>query len=386
MSFYDKLPLINSFCETAEAERYIPLPDDWWLAAADIRGSTDAIRLGRYKEVNMAGASVIAALNNLYGDDRMLPYLFGGDGALVALPPEHIEEAKGILVYCRHAVKDAFGLTLASGLVSMREARKNGYEVSVARLHVSDAIDQAVFWGSGITWAEDLVKSRDLLEGVAPRVADFSGLECRWSQIPSNREEIVSYIIQANGGSDEKDVEIYDECFERITEIYGSELEYHPVNGDALELTFRPDLLRIEWRLRSHGMSWFGKLRYAVSLFVLQFIGMYLMKRRIKTEATEWGRYKEDLIKHVDYRKFGDALRFVATGTIRQRRMLTEYLDEQFRARRLCYGVHPSFAAMITCYVKSYQRNHVHFVDGTDGGYAKASQELKSRRRDLKQA
>jgi hypothetical protein len=39
---------------------------------------------------------------------------------------------------------------------------------------------------------------------------------------------------------------------------------------------------------------------------------------------------------------------------------------------------------MLTCYVKSYQRNHVHFVDGTDGGYAKASQELKSRRRDLK--
>lgn len=384
MTFYDELPLIGSFRETAEAGRYVPLPDDWWLAAADIRGSTDAIRLGRYKEVNMAGASVIAALNNLYGDDRMLPYLFGGDGALVALPPDHIDEAKGILVYCRQAVRDAFGLTLASGLVSMRELRAQGHEVSAARLHVSDAIDQAVFWGSGITWAEDLVKATDLLDNVAPRVADFSGLECRWSQIPSDRDEIVSYIIQANGANDEEDVAIYDQCFERITGIYGSETEYHPVNGDSLDLTFRPDLLRIEWRLRSHGMSWFGKLRYAVSLFCLQGIGMYLMKRRVTTESTEWGRYKADMIKHVDYRKFGDALRFVATGTIAQRRTLTEYLDAEFRARRLCYGVHPSFAAMLTCYVKSYQRNHVHFVDGTDGGYAKASQELKSRRRDLK--
>jgi len=29
------------------------------------------------------------------------------------------------------------------------------------------------------------------------------------------------------------------------------------------------------------------------------------------------------------------------------------------------------------------QKDHLHFVDGTDGGYAKASQELKERRNKL---
>ncbi len=64
---------------------YRPLPDDWALATADIVGSTKAIADGRYKAVNMAGASVISALLNGLGR-RDLPFVFGGDGALVALP------------------------------------------------------------------------------------------------------------------------------------------------------------------------------------------------------------------------------------------------------------------------------------------------------------
>ncbi len=62
---------------------------------------------------------------------------------------------------------------------------------------------------------------------------------------------------------------------------------------------------------------------------------------------------------------------------------MASYLDGKFQERKLAYGVHPSFAAMVTCYVRSYQSNHIHFVDGTDGGYAKASQELKNRRKQL---
>ncbi len=48
-------------------------------------GRRKAIADGRYKAVNMAGASVISALLNGLGR-RDLPFVFGGDGALVALP------------------------------------------------------------------------------------------------------------------------------------------------------------------------------------------------------------------------------------------------------------------------------------------------------------
>lgn len=381
--FYANLKQIGSFTETADPSLYIPLPEDWHLAVADVRGSTDAIRLGRYKEVNMAGACIIAALNNLYGEEQMLPYLFGGDGALIALPGKKIDSAKAVLAHCRVAVREAFGLEMSAGIVSMREVRERGHEVAAARLRLSDTIDQTVFWGSGITWVEDHVKANDLLATVVPQVADLSGLECRWSQVPSNRDEIVAYIIQANGANDIENVSIYNECFDRIGEIYGSERDFHPVDLEGLNLTFKPELLRVEWRLRTHGMSWWGKFRYAASMLFLQIAGRYLMANNKRTDETDWSEYKPDFIRHVDYRKFGDALRFVATGTIDQRMQLYAYLETQFRAKRLIYGLHPSFAAILTCYVKSYQRNHVHFVDGSDGGYAKASQELKNRRKML---
>jgi len=63
---------------------------------------------------------------------------------------------------------------------------------------------------------------------------------------------------------------------------------------------------------------------------------------------------------------------------------MTEFLERMFQKEELVYGIHPSFAAMVTCYVKNYQSNHIHFVDGSNGGYAKASQDLKLRLKKLK--
>jgi hypothetical protein len=34
---------------------------------------------------------------------------------------------------------------------------------------------------------------------------------------------------------------------------------------------------------------------------------------------------------------------------------------------------------MITCLVFQYEKEHVHFVDGADGGYANAARDLKER-------
>jgi GTP cyclohydrolase III len=97
--FYDSLKVVTSFRDVSKPELYTPLPDEWYLAIADVRSSTDAIRLGKYKEVNMAGASIIAALNNFYSNNDLLPYLFGGDGSMLVLPDHGIEEVKGILAF-----------------------------------------------------------------------------------------------------------------------------------------------------------------------------------------------------------------------------------------------------------------------------------------------
>lgn len=382
-TFYHSLKVLPSFREVSDFNRYSPLPDDWYVALADIRGSTDAIRLGKYKEVNMAGASIIAALNNFYDKENILPYLFGGDGSLIALPNENIESVKGIMAFCKKAVAEAYDLEMAVGLLSMNDLREMGHDISVARLRLSDIIDQTIFWGSGVTFAENYIKKHDTLKGVEPVEADFSGLECRWNEVPSDKDEVAAFIIQALGDDDQERVDTYEECFRKIETIYGKDDTFHPIREKALKMSANPFSASVEWKLKTQPPTISKKIKYAAVMLFQFLTGLYLMKFKKKTSATDWGDYKPDLVRHADYKKFGDGLRFVAAGTIQQRMDMTAFLDEMFREKKLAYGVHPSFAAMVTCYVRSYQSNHIHFVDGTDGGYAKASQELKNRRKQL---
>lgn len=381
--FYNSLNVVTTFRDVSKPELYTPLPEDWYLAIADVRGSTDAIRLGRYKEVNMAGASIIAALNNFYSNKDLLPYLFGGDGSMLVLPNKGIEEVKGILAFCKQAVKDAYDLEMSVGVVSIRELRESGHDVYVARLKLSEFIDQAIFWGSGVTYAEDLVKEKNRLENIEPIEADLTGLECRWNQVASDKEEVAAYLIQANGATDDIQVQIYEQCFAKIEEIYGNEEDYHPLREESLSMTVNPSLFGIEWKLRVQPPTFIKKLSYFSKIIFELVSGKYLMRFGKKTSQTNWGDYKPDLVRHADYKKFGDGLRFVASGTVEQRMKMTEFLETMFQQKKLAYGIHPSFAAMVTCYVRNYQSNHIHFVDGSNGGYAKASQDLKLRRKKL---
>ncbi|HUH50376.1 MAG TPA: DUF3095 family protein, partial [Mycoplana sp.] len=65
--FFRTLEGFSDFEGVAEADNYHPLPDGWALVLADIIDSTGAIEAGRYKSVNMAGASVISGVLNAIG-------------------------------------------------------------------------------------------------------------------------------------------------------------------------------------------------------------------------------------------------------------------------------------------------------------------------------
>ena len=83
--FYTGLtPVMDFRCLTDES-LYEPLPDDWVVGVADVVNSTGAIAEGRYKAVNMAGASVISAVKNAVGGAEF-PFIFGGDGTGFAIP------------------------------------------------------------------------------------------------------------------------------------------------------------------------------------------------------------------------------------------------------------------------------------------------------------
>lgn len=99
-AFLASIPVFDRFEEVADLDRYVPLPDGWSLAMADIVGSTEAIAQGAYRAVNMAGAAVIPAISNALGMQG-LPFVFAGDGAFVALPPGSEPAARTALAALR---------------------------------------------------------------------------------------------------------------------------------------------------------------------------------------------------------------------------------------------------------------------------------------------
>src|SRR5690348_1506874 len=92
-SFFARLPALRSAAETFDATRYAAAPDDWALVVTDIVDSTLAIERGEHKTVNFVAALAIGALKNLCAPTS-IPFLFGGDGAVVMVPPEHAEPAR----------------------------------------------------------------------------------------------------------------------------------------------------------------------------------------------------------------------------------------------------------------------------------------------------
>jgi hypothetical protein len=107
------------------------------------------------------------------------------------------------------------------------------------------------------------------------------------------------------------------------------------------------------------------------------FAGMILFARNMDTETTKWSAYRDELVENSDFRKFDGMLRMVMDGSETQATALQNFLDAEHQAGKLAYGMHKSREALITCIVQSFSGNHMHFVDGSDGGYALAAKDLK---------
>jgi len=63
-NFYANLPVFLDFMCVADENNFHDVPSDWLVVVSDIKGSTKAIESGRYKDVNILGASSIIAVLN----------------------------------------------------------------------------------------------------------------------------------------------------------------------------------------------------------------------------------------------------------------------------------------------------------------------------------
>ncbi len=380
--FYEQLEGFAEFSEFPHPDWYRPLPEDWCVVITDVQGSTQAIEQGRYKQVNGVGvASIVALLNAI--KPLKVPYVFGGDGATACFPASLIEIIRPALVATRQMSREQFGLSLRIGVVPMSEIRKQGHEVLVGKHQPHDHYQQAMFLGDGLGYAEKLVKSPEpdnpwlIRTEQAADGSIFAGFECRWNEIPSPHEESIALLVQAIDKDMQNADQVYEEILERVCHIYGDESQYHPLREKLLSLTHLFRLLRVEAGVRTAFQSSWKRLRYLLRLQVLRLVGIWFMKRNVKTDATQWGEYKHNLIINTDYRKFDEMLRMVISGSQKQREELRSVLETYQERGQIVFGIHAAPAALITCIVTDYDKDHVHFLDVANGGYAMAARELK---------
>jgi hypothetical protein len=122
-----------------------------------------------------------------------------------------------------------------------------------------------------------------------------------------------------------------------------------------------------------------GKWRRRMWIRLVVLLGWFLMKFGLRTEETDWSRYKPTLVRNSDVRKFNDVYRQVLAGTAAQRAALTAWLEERYARRELAYGLHVTDRAHMTCLVFDYSGRHLHFIDGADGGFFSAAIGFKER-------
>ncbi|MCY7272750.1 MAG: DUF3095 domain-containing protein, partial [Phormidesmis sp. CAN_BIN44] len=226
--FYFDLPVLTDFVQITDHHNFVPVPDDWLIVITDIVGSTRAIEQGRYKDVNLLGACSIVSVLNVAGAVEV-PFVFGGDGASLLIPPTLLEETTRSLRSVQTLAKDEFELSLRVGIVPVGVATQAGHPVDIAKLEISKNYSQAVFMGGGLTYATNLVKDPataplymlSLMEASSP--ANFLGLECRWQDIPSRHGETVSLLVLATQNEQYRDV------IEQIQLIYGAGDRHNPI-------------------------------------------------------------------------------------------------------------------------------------------------------------
>ncbi|HYE96136.1 MAG TPA: DUF3095 domain-containing protein [Rubricoccaceae bacterium] len=382
-SFYADLPAHERFGDLAEPAHYADVPPDWWVVLTDVKGSTAAVAEGRYRAVNFAGAASIIALLNSTGAE--LPFVFGGDGATLLVPPEVEPAVRPVLRRVQAVVKEDLDLTLRAGLVPARALYDAGARLAVLKHAVSPNYAQAMFTGGGLTlaerWVKDPATAARYEVGEGPVLDDperqlFNGLECRWEEVPHPEGEIATWIIAARAPAEADRLALYREVLGAVEAVYGLDEAVHPIALQAMRLHRRRDALSLEASIRAPRE---GRAAYRRKAWLQTRLGALLMRLGLKTQETDWTLYPGYLRAATDYRKFDDVLRMVLGGTPAQHAAFEAFLDGQQREGALGYGRHVSERATLTCLVFNRMGRQVHFVDGSGGGYTSAARQLKAR-------
>ncbi|WP_169542883.1 DUF3095 domain-containing protein [Sneathiella aquimaris] len=388
--FFASLTPVSEFSAVTQNDAYTPLPKDWIIVLADVKGSTKAIQEGAYKNVNMVGAACIMGILNLL-DETDLPYVFGGDGATLAIPASFQQVAETFLIQIRALAATNFGLSLRVGIIPVSDILDKGHSVDVLKYEVSPNLFLAMFSGGGLLEADRLLKdeSPDNPYIISPEAKpetppDLHGLSCRWEPIVSRNGRMVSLMINSPSGSADEKSRLYRDILEKLNSILDQRVAaFRPTTEQNLKLRWPPRGLWAEAKLTAQNQN---VLKVFAGLIWQSFIHYVLDASGKKAGSYDGTVYRTELIANTDFQRFDDMIRLVLDCRENQIAAMETYLDALHEEGKIVYGMHQSDSALMTCLIFNLAKGaHIHFVDGGDGGFALAAINMKKQLAELAQ-
>ncbi|MFA9374316.1 MAG: DUF3095 family protein [Poseidonibacter sp.] len=370
-NFYLNLESINNLNDILDNKKYKAIPTTWSIVITDVKNSTEAIKEGKYKNINFVGAiSIIAILNiNKLLD---LPFVFGGDGSFILIPNSLLFDTKQALVHIQKLAKEKYFLDLRVGIIPINDIYLQNKKVQITKLKLKDESSQAIIKGGGLELSEELLKnSQKYIIDEKPDEKfnlDLEGLECRWKQINSPKDKTLSIILKC-----ENDL-YYKEVLDSFERIIGDKNSRSPLSLDNLKLSFDNNDLDTEALLYCKNKK--EKFINILKFKFINILGYFLIRFKIG----QWANYKNRISSTIDSEKFDDLLRMVVSTTNKQTKELKDYLQEEYKKGKLVYGVHESKSALMTCLIFQRHGKHIHFIDSSDGGYSLAAYAYKKRK------
>lgn len=385
MNFYKDLELIKRPIKDvlANEKLFKSFPENWHVVIADITNSTQAVRDGRHDDVNLiAAGSLIAAINASKPFNTEIAYFFGGDGGTVIVPEEIVPKIIAGLNAHKLNSKKNFYLELRVGSITIGDITNAGHELKVAKVGIGPGYNKSVVIGNGLKYAEQIIKNNYLqnkagIEELSLTTdineLNLEGLECRWDRIkpPTSSLEVVCLLIEATNVKDQSVV--YRDVMSKLDEIYGEPQKRHPITINRLQLltTFN--------KFRKEMMAKYSKwnVGYFAKAFFETMIGKLFFKYNWRAKDITGKQYLEQVIEFSDTLTIDGRINTIVSGTKENRIRLLEYLKQQEEKGVLLFGHHVSTESIMTCYIENRNNKHIHFLDGSNGGYTEAAKELK---------
>lgn len=373
----NNLPLTELLNEDA---LFFSVPKTWSIVITDIKNSTIAVAEGAHNDVNLsATGSIVTVLNTLKAIDSeiKIPYFFGGDGSTFIIPNIVLEPVLSALnAYSQH-IKRTLQLDLRVGHLSVEKVYANGISLRITKIRHNRYFTTPVILGNGLKYAERFIKAgfktsdTNSNENTKP---NLQGMECRWDEIYPNdtHKKVICLLVDCE--NEQEQAEVYSFIMKEIDLIFGNLEKRNPISTFKLKLNTSLANIRKEMKIK------IGKhqIIYLVTNWFVTLFGIFYFKYFKAGKL-----YKYRITQLSDTIMLDGFLNTVISGTDQQVKRLKILLDDLEFKNKIIYGMHITHASIMSCYIEDREEKHIHFVDGTEGGYTTAAMMFKQKLKNL---